>query len=88
MSDLGAGERPVAADEDGGCGEAVVDRVRLEVDVVERVADVGGELEARVPGGERGEGRVLGVPEERRQRGRIGESRSAAREAAEEEAVE
>uniref|UniRef100_A0A804NWA7 Uncharacterized protein n=1 Tax=Zea mays TaxID=4577 RepID=A0A804NWA7_MAIZE len=71
MRDLGAGEGPVAADEDGGRGEAVVHGVSLEVDVVERVADVGGELEARVPGRERGEGRVLGVPEEHGQRGRV-----------------
>ena len=73
MRDLGAGEGPVAADEDGGRREAVVDGVGLEVDVVERVADVGGELEARVPGRERGEGRVLGVPEQHGERGRVGD---------------
>lgn len=73
MGDLGAEGGAVAGDEDGGGGEAVVDGVGLEVDVVERVGDVGGDLEAGLPRRERGEGRAVGVAEERGQRRRVRE---------------
>uniref|UniRef100_A0A0E0D4I2 Uncharacterized protein n=1 Tax=Oryza meridionalis TaxID=40149 RepID=A0A0E0D4I2_9ORYZ len=42
--------------------------VGLEVDVVERVSDVGGDLEAGLPRCERGEGQVVWVAVEREER--------------------
>uniref|UniRef100_A0A0E0FVB6 Uncharacterized protein n=1 Tax=Oryza nivara TaxID=4536 RepID=A0A0E0FVB6_ORYNI len=59
----------------GHAPEAVVevDGVGLEVDVVERVGDVGGNLEARPPRREQGEGRVVRVAVEREERRRVEE---------------
>jgi hypothetical protein len=65
MGDPGAEAGAVAADEDGGGGEAVVDGADLEVDVAESVADVGGDAKAGAPGGQRREAAVVcGATEE------------------------
>ncbi|KAM0844495.1 hypothetical protein ACQ4PT_057014 [Festuca glaucescens] len=68
MGDLGAEAGAVAADEDGGGGEAVVDGAGLEVDVAECVAGA----EAGAPGGQRREGAVVcGAAAEGRERGGV-----------------